>query len=102
MIRAGVALIACLCLTSPAVGQTRTVKSSVGQAGTRQSGSDSVRGRTPMTRIDNRLQTRIDTRLDRRIDADNAGSNDLLGSFQTATKNTQQPLKPTAGPSGSQ
>lgn len=101
MTRICIALMASLAMESAAMSQLGTARSSVGQAGKRQSASDTLRGSTPLTRIDNRLQTRIDTRLDRRVDTNSTASNTLLGSFETATKNTQQTLKPTVRPSGS-
>jgi hypothetical protein len=96
MIRLCIALIAVFLLASTASGQNRTARTSVGQAGQRQSRGDTVRGSTPLMRIDNRLQNRIDTRLDRRIDVNGTPAQGLLNSFDAAAKNTQQTGKAKA------
>lgn len=87
------AILLCLCIANPAAATAQTsanASSPVGQAGKRQSRTDTSRNSQPMTRIDNRLQTRIDTRFRSRLDGSGNQPENTLASFAAASKATQQ------------
>lgn len=63
----------------------RTVTSTAGRVGERQTREEATIGNEPMARVDSRIQNRIQSRLRTRIDRDYNPETDAMLPFQAAT-----------------